>query len=129
MLAKRHGRLHKRGKKLASLDDAERHEVRIAAKKLRYAAEFFAPLFDEAGAQTYLSALEVLQDALALNDIAVTAGLVENPPGPDAQPVLKTLKRKKRHEMRELGEVWDGYTRAQSPFAQANLSETFTAWN
>lgn len=116
VLAKRHRRLHKCGRKLASLDDAERHEVRIAAKKLRYAAEFFAPLFDKARAQTYLSALEVLQDALgSLNDIAVTAGLVESLLGGEAQPVLKALKRQKRRELRGLDEVWDVFARA-TPF-------------
>lgn len=121
VLTKRHRRLHKCGKNLASLNDPERHEVRIAAKKLRYAAEFFAPLFDEARAQTYLAALEVLQDALgSLNDIAVTAGLVESLLGPDAQPVLEALKRKKRRELRGLGEVWDLYARAM-PFWAARI--------
>src|SRR4051812_20137548 len=33
------------GKGLAALDDDERHEVRIQAKKLRYSTEFFAALF------------------------------------------------------------------------------------
>jgi CHAD domain-containing protein len=51
--------------------------VRIEAKKLRYATEFFAPLFEGRKASkrknAFLSALENLQDHLGeLNDLAVS---------------------------------------------------------
>jgi CHAD domain-containing protein len=53
-----------------------RHRLRIQAKKLRYAAEFFATLFTSKLAakrrEHFLDALERLQDGLGdLNDIAV----------------------------------------------------------
>ncbi|TIR17088.1 MAG: CHAD domain-containing protein [Mesorhizobium sp.] len=35
----------KGGKNLINADDETRHKLRIAAKKLRYAAEFFEPLY------------------------------------------------------------------------------------
>jgi CHAD domain-containing protein len=38
-------KVHKKGKALAQLDATSRHKLRIQAKKLRYAAEFFASLF------------------------------------------------------------------------------------
>ena len=48
--------------------------MRIAAKRLRYAAEFFAPLFAKKRARAYLDALAELQDVLGdYNDAATAA--------------------------------------------------------
>lgn len=63
----------KRGKKLATLDAARLHKLRIAAKKLRYGSEFFADLFPGARPKrrrkAFLANLKHLQDCLgALND-------------------------------------------------------------
>ena len=44
-----HRRALKRGRKLTSLPDEQRHECRIALKNLRYGAEFFAGAFDADG--------------------------------------------------------------------------------
>jgi len=69
-LQRRHKRLRKRGRHLRALPAAERHRARIAAKKLRYAAEFFAPLYRGARAGRYIDSLARLQDSLGrLNDI------------------------------------------------------------
>lgn len=67
----------KGGSNLIHADDETRHGVRTAAKKLRYAAEFFAPLYqDKTEAKRlprFLMAAERLQDKLGnLNDL-VTA--------------------------------------------------------
>lgn len=74
-------KVKKGGRDLADLDDAARHEVRKDAKKLRYAAEFFAPLFQhkrqKRRATRFLAALEALQDRLgALNDLATAPSLI-----------------------------------------------------
>ncbi|HWU73576.1 MAG TPA: CHAD domain-containing protein, partial [Sphingomonas sp.] len=79
------------GRDLANLDDEERHELRKDAKKLRYAAEFFAAQFDRKRQRRrykrFIAALEALQEALgALNDLvtapAVLSGLgIANSPG------------------------------------------------
>jgi triphosphatase len=58
------------------MDARRRHRLRIQAKKLRYAVEFFASLFVSKRAakrrKQLLPALERLQDGLGdLNDIAV----------------------------------------------------------
>ena len=86
-------RLKKRGRKLATMDDTTRHEVRIDAKKLRYAAEFFADLFPGAKAarraRRFIAAMQALQEQLGdLNDMATepvlraALGLPErSPPG------------------------------------------------
>lgn len=75
VLEKRRRQVKKRGRDLGRLSVEERHEVRIAAKKLRYGAEFFAGLYTGKKAtkrhEAFLSALEDLQDGLGdLNDIA-----------------------------------------------------------
>ena len=70
-LERRARRLDKRGKHLQRVSPAERHQARIAAKKLRYVAEVFAPLFPASRTKDYLSALGKLQGALGyLNDLA-----------------------------------------------------------
>jgi triphosphatase len=75
-LTRRRRKVRKKGRALAELDERRRHKLRIHAKKLRYAAEFFASLFASKRAvkrrDRFLAALENLQDALGdLNDIAV----------------------------------------------------------
>ncbi|MGH6697613.1 CHAD domain-containing protein [Sphingopyxis sp.] len=68
-------KVKRKGRNLAGLDDDARHEVRKSAKKLRYAAEFYAGLFERKGEKRrhkrFVKALEALQDQLgALNDLA-----------------------------------------------------------
>jgi inorganic triphosphatase YgiF len=75
-LARRVRKARKKAAKLAKLDARGRHKLRIAIKKLRYAADFFAGLFDGRNAQKrqrrFERGLAALQDSLgALNDIAV----------------------------------------------------------
>lgn len=75
VLERHHRRVAKRGRHLDRLDPEARHKVRIAAKKLRYASEFFGPLVagkaERRRYARFLDALERLQDELGqLNDIA-----------------------------------------------------------
>jgi CHAD domain-containing protein len=65
-------RVSKRGRHFASLAPRELHRLRIAAKKLRYAAEFFAPLYDADQTRDYRAALARLQDTLGVYNDAVT---------------------------------------------------------
>jgi len=52
------------------------HRLRIECKKLRYAAEFFRPLF--AGMNGFIAHMKGLQDLLGLmNDVSVTSGLLK----------------------------------------------------
>lgn len=68
-----HRQVEHRARDLADLDAEARHRLRIRAKRLRYAAEFFADLFPAPRRRPrYLKALERLQDTLGeLNDLAV----------------------------------------------------------
>lgn len=55
---------------------AGRHALRIAAKKLRYSAEFFAPLYPAKKVRPYLASLTQLQQILGeLNDLVVAEQL------------------------------------------------------
>jgi CHAD domain-containing protein len=72
----------KSGARLDRLDPQRRHKMRIQAKKLRYAAEFFAGAFPgkkpTQRRKRFVEVLESLQDALGdLNDIAVHEELTE----------------------------------------------------
>ena len=72
MLTHRSKSARKRARRLESLSDAERHGLRIALKKLRYTAEFFAPFYEKELVAKFLGRLSRMQDILgALNDVAV----------------------------------------------------------
>lgn len=64
-------RVLKRGRRFGKLAPRELHKLRIAAKQLRYAAEFFAPLFDDPKAGAYRATLARLQDVLGTYNDAV----------------------------------------------------------
>ena len=75
------GRLRKkvirRGDNLVDADDETRHELRKTTKKLRYAAEFFAPLYhgntEVKRHRRFIAAMEDLQEQLGLlNDLVTT---------------------------------------------------------
>ena len=76
VLARRHRKLAKDVARLADMTPGERHRTRILAKRLRYATEFFAPLFPGRRARAYRKALAGLQAVLGeMNDAAVAAVL------------------------------------------------------
>lgn len=86
LLERRWRKLKKRGRKMEALDLAAFHALRIEAKRLRYAAELFAPLWPGKAARRFLRRLAALQEAMGLaNDAEVARGLVAGlrsaPPG------------------------------------------------
>ncbi|WP_207099956.1 CHAD domain-containing protein [Paracoccus shandongensis] len=74
-------KVKKGGRDLSHLADEARHDLRKDAKKLRYAAEFFAPLFAgdrRKGRRRFGAALADFQDHLgALNDLAAAPGVLD----------------------------------------------------
>lgn len=88
VLRNRHRRLHRRGEALLAMSPEERHNVRIAAKKLRYAAEFFGSLYKPNKVERYIDALRDLQSTLGtLNDSAQTERLTSDAIRAHAGPV------------------------------------------
>ena len=85
LLSRRQKKLLQRGEALPDAPAETRHAVRIAAKKLRYATEFFADLFPGKRARSYRKSLTRLQDALGvMNDAVVAARLAREIAGPDS---------------------------------------------
>jgi CHAD domain-containing protein len=77
ILAHRYKKACKGARHLEKLSTAERHALRIELKKLRYAAEFFVPLFDAAQTKKFLGRLSRMQDVLgAVNDVAVAKSIL-----------------------------------------------------
>jgi CHAD domain-containing protein len=82
-LDRRWKKILKGGKAMKSLDPLRLHKLRIAAKKLRYASEFFKDVFPGKGTarrrKRFAGCLKALQDALRdLNDIRVNIGLTRD---------------------------------------------------
>lgn len=77
-LASLQRKLLRRGSRIKQHDAARRHKARIAAKKLRYATEFFASYFPKKRSHVYVGALSDLQDGLgAANDRSVAVQLLQ----------------------------------------------------
>jgi triphosphatase len=71
-LTRAHQKLLKRGDGFEDLSKIERHEVRIALKRLRYALDFFSDIFDGEQKKKFVKKLTRLQDDLGrMNDVAV----------------------------------------------------------
>jgi CHAD domain-containing protein len=66
-----HRRVAKAARRASAQDIATLHRLRIAIKRMRYAAEFFAPLYPRKAVQAYLRRMADLQQDLGmLNDLA-----------------------------------------------------------
>lgn len=93
VLDKAHRKLLKRGKGFAVLDARERHKLRIRIKKVRYAAEFFRPLYREEHSDTYLRALRAMQEDLGrLNDVESARGLIDGLETGDAEQARRIAR-------------------------------------
>jgi triphosphatase len=79
ILSDQHARVLKRGRRFKSLTAGELHRLRLAAKRLRYVADFLLPLYgDRKSVRRFSRKLADLQEELgAYNDMAVTASLFE----------------------------------------------------
>jgi inorganic triphosphatase YgiF len=78
LLAFRHRRLRKFGKKRESLSESDLHRLRLLGKKMRYSADFFRSLYAEKRVRRYFAAVAELQDRLgSINDAVVTHGLLQ----------------------------------------------------
>ncbi|TYL84875.1 CYTH and CHAD domain-containing protein [Bradyrhizobium cytisi] len=78
ILSAQHAKVLKRGRRFKSLPMEERHRVRLAAKKLRYIADFLLPLCGQRkSARRFARRLADLQQELGVyNDMATTTSLL-----------------------------------------------------
>ena len=113
IVEKEQQRLLKRGARLKGANDNERHRVRIAAKRARYAAEFFASLYPGKLVRPYVAALSALQRELgAIGDGAVARSLLDELCADNA-------------ELREAAALVSGYIAAS---AEHGLPKVRTCW-
>jgi len=123
VLQQRAATLKKRGKRLQELDAAGRHRLRIAAKKLRYSAEFFAALFPKRRVRLYVQSLAAMQEVLGgLNDAATLLRLLPEAlagaRAPDARVagMIQGWSAASTHlQLDALGGAWEHWRR-QKPF-------------
>ena len=87
MLSKRYQHMLAPGQDISGLPVEELHALRKQGKRLRYAAEFFAPLNGRRNTRRFVRRVSDLQEALGhLNDGAAAAGLMKSlRGGPDRQ--------------------------------------------
>ena len=131
VLQQRAATLKKRGKRLQELDAAGRHRLRIAAKKLRYAAEFFTALFPKRRVRPYVQALAGMQEVLGgLNDAATLLRLLPEAlagaRAPDARVagMIQGWSAASTHlQLDALGRAWDHWER-QKPFWKSPHANT-----
>lgn len=91
-LERRHQAVTAAADGVETADVAARHRLRLALKKMRYAADFFAPLFPKKAAKAELKALARLQDALgAFNDAAMAPSVAVAAAGKGPQEALAFL--------------------------------------
>lgn len=77
LLDKRWRKLHGGGEGIEEHSFEALHELRLEAKRLRYAAELFAPLWAGKASRRFLKRLSALQEALGtVNDAAAARGLL-----------------------------------------------------
>jgi len=77
LLSRLHRKAMKRARHFASLSPSDRHRLRIALKKLRYAIDFLAPLYKKGDVEKYLDRMKLLQDDLGhANDVRSAQSLI-----------------------------------------------------
>lgn len=82
----------KAGEGIEALDVEARHDLRLALKKLRYAADIFASLYPHKAVRAEIKALARLQDALgAFNDAAVVPQIAASALAVRGKPPAETV--------------------------------------
>lgn len=119
VLDRRQAKVLRRSRKLEQFDAERLHRLRIAIKKLRYAATFLAPAFASSGVKPYIEATVRLQGALgALNDRAMAAQVLADlataaRPTEDVAEPLKALAKQvasgEKRRRRRLERAWAAF--------------------
>jgi CHAD domain-containing protein len=123
LLEQHHQKVERRGRHLGRLDREHLHKLRIAIKKLRYAATFLRPAFASHPAKAYIEATVRLQSALgALNDRAVAGQILDDiavaarPSEDVTRPLRQLAKRARSGDKRrrhKLEQAWEQFTKVE----------------
>ncbi len=113
VLQRRHRKLKRAGERFATATPEERHEIRIAAKRLRYAIDFFGSLFPAKRTRAFTKALARLQEGLGLgNDahVAVTlAAEIAGPQSPTAAALAGWAAAQGSGRERRIAAAWKDF--------------------
>ena len=123
ILARRHEKLVELGRRLTQASPEQRHQVRIAAKKARYATEFFQSLYRDRRVKRYISGLAALQDGLGwLNDAAVAdrllreIGALHQEVAPGASFARGYLCATMKQDLPGLNRLWEKFESTETPW-------------
>lgn len=118
VLGKRWRRIEDAGEDIRDLPNAPFHALRIEAKRMRYAAELFAPLWGRKRVRRFLDRLAAVQEAFGLaNDAVVARALMAH---------LADRAGRGDLDIAWAGGVAEGWAMARARRARAKAS---TAWN
>lgn len=122
LLERNQAKILKRGKRQHDGDVQRRHRLRIAAKRVRYTAEFFSSLYSVRRMTAFIAGLSALQEVLGrLNDIAVADGLLGSLVKKRAaltdcaDHVRACLARDSKRDLRKLDKLWLRFVQMKSP--------------
>lgn len=121
MFARRLDHMLSHGADVSALPVEELHVIRKAGKRLRYAAEFFAPLYGKRSARRFIERLSDLQEELGhLNDTAAAQSLMAAlGNGADRQFAAGTVQgfvaARQGDSRRAIAQAWRKFRR-QEPF-------------
>ena len=118
LLERRYKRVRKAGDDFDSLTLDQKHELRIAMKKLRYAGDFFRSLYPKDDVRRFRRPLTAMLDDLGkLNDLAV------------AQHLCATLARTATGDKAVLDQGIEVLLRWYGALAKESEAELAKAWN
>jgi triphosphatase len=125
LLSERHMKALKRGRHFKSLSVEERHRVRLAIKKLRYAVDFLLPMYGQRkSTRRYFDKLADLQEELgAYNDMATTTTLLTGmkEAGADGGTAAAAIAGWQAHAMvgaeSRLRSAWSDFAKMKAPWA------------
>ncbi|MEO8935665.1 MAG: CHAD domain-containing protein [Burkholderiaceae bacterium] len=93
-LSSQRDRLIERSRRIAVLDTAQRHALRVEVKRLRYALDLLESLYDKRDVEAFRDALADLQDKLGkLNDVVVADTLIDAMTGDAGAALVRTRFR------------------------------------
>jgi len=120
-LRRRKAKLLARGKDLAHATPDQRHLLRISAKRLRYACEFFQALYPARRVARFVGHLAALQDAFGwLNDATVADTLLQELAAPERSAGFARgwLAGRREADLRRLRKLWNGFVAEAPPWAR-----------
>jgi inorganic triphosphatase YgiF len=126
MLSDQHAKVLKRGHRFKSLTAEDLHRLRLAAKRLRYVADFLLPLYaDRKSVRRFLRNLADLQEELgSYNDMATTASLLEalGAESSDSGTAAAAIAGWQAHACAgveaRLRNAWRGFTKTNAPWSR-----------